>query len=125
MKRSVFTLLATLLGVLLLGTVCLSAAPMTTEAASLKAAADDAFRTWAEWHLNTLGATVYDKYETNIASYQVLGDIGVVRGTYTIVTRSKCDGTCCTMKGTFQTTFERQADGSWKVSDYTTIPQPS
>ena len=124
MKRSVLLLAASLFGGSLLATVGAAAAPLTTEAATLKAAADDTFRAWTDWHLNTLGATVYDTYEMKADTYQAAGDVAWVSGVYTIVTRAKCGGACCTRTGVFQTMFEKQADGSWKLSTHTMIPRP-
>ncbi len=101
-----------------------AAAPMTPETARFKAAVDDTLRSFANWHLGTLGRTVYDRYETNVHAYQVIGDMGYARGAYTIVTRTRC-GTVgpCTRTGVFQTVFEKQDDGSWRFSSYTMIPE--
>ncbi len=124
MKRLTCLVAVVFVGASLLAAVGAAAAPLTPEAASLKAAADETLRSFANWHLNTLGKTVYDRYETNVHAYQVVGDMGFARGAYTIVSRSRC-GTVgpCTRTGVFQTVFEKQGDGSWKFSSYTMIPE--
>jgi ketosteroid isomerase-like protein len=60
----------------------------------------------------------------NADTYRTAGDLAWVSGNYTIVTRAKCGGGPCTQTGVFQTMFEKQADGSWKVSTHTMIPRP-
>lgn len=124
MKRSILILVVGLLGASLLATVSAAAAPMSSETEVFKAAVDETFQAWADHHLNTLGAAVYDRYEHRVDAYQVAGDVGWARGTYTIVTRARRGGAPYTNTGVFQTMFEKQADGSWDLSTHTTIPRP-
>jgi ketosteroid isomerase-like protein len=47
---------------------------------------------------------------------RVSGDLGLLRGTYTLSMVPKVGGETTEFDGKYLTVFERQADGSWKIA---------
>ena len=105
-------LLAGLVGASLLVTACATTDPPSTEVARFRAAVDRTFRTWAVE--DTSGTSIRERL-ARVDDYQLAGEFGWARGTYTIVTRPKAGGDPFIDVGPFLTVFKRQADGSWKL----------
>lgn len=63
---------------------------------------------------------LFDQFILKIAitnnEARVSGDLGFLRGTYTLSMVPKAGGDTIKVDGKYLTVFERQADGSWKIA---------